>query len=101
VVGIFGGYLAGVVVLGVAEGAYFQGMYDSVTMADIRLSGLKGRFFGVIIVWITTYKGFFLHLERGGVFGAEGVSRITTDAVVLSSVSILIGDYIIGSFMLG
>lgn len=101
VVGIFGGYIAGVVFLDVPEGAYFQGMYDSVSMEDIRISGLKGLFFGLIIVWITTFKGYFLHLERGGVFGAEGVSRITTDAVVLSSVSILIVDYIIGSFMLG
>ena len=39
VVGILGGYIAGVVVLGVAEGAYFQGMYSSVEWADIRHQG--------------------------------------------------------------
>lgn len=100
IVGILGGYLAGVVLLGVAEGAYFQGMYDSVVWADIRLCLIKAVIFGLIIVWIATFKGYFLHLNRGGVFGAEGVSRITTDAVVLASVSILIWDYLIGSLIL-
>jgi phospholipid/cholesterol/gamma-HCH transport system permease protein len=100
IVGILGGYLAGVVLLGVAEGAYFQGMYDSVVWADIRLCLVKAVIFGLIIVWIATFKGYFLHLNRGGVFGAEGVSRITTDAVVLASVSILVWDYLIGSLIL-
>jgi len=100
VIGIVGGYIAGVVILGVAEGAYFQGMYDSVGWADIRLCGIKAMIFGLLIVWISTYKGYFLHLSRGGVFGAEGVSRITTDAVVLASLSILIWDYLIGSLIL-
>ena len=101
VVGIYGGYIAGVVLLDVPSGAYFQGMYDSVVMSDIILSGTKGFIFGLLIVWITTFKGFFLHLDRTGVFGAEGVSRITTDAVVLASITTLVADYIIGSFMLG
>lgn len=100
VVGIIGGFLAGVVILGVAEGAYFQGMYDSVVWADIRLCLVKSLIFGLLIVWIATSKGFFLHLNRSGVFGAEGVSRITTDAVVLASVTILVWDYLIGSIIL-
>jgi phospholipid/cholesterol/gamma-HCH transport system permease protein len=99
-VGIFGGYLAGVVILGVPEGAYFQGMYDSVEWTDIRLCAIKAMIFGVLIVWITSFKGYYLHLNRTGVFGAEGVSRITTDAVVLASVTILVWDYLIGSLIL-
>jgi phospholipid/cholesterol/gamma-HCH transport system permease protein len=100
VIGIVGGYIAGVVLLGVAEGAYFQGMYDSVVWEDIRLCLVKSLIFGLLIVWIATSKGFFLHLNRTGVFGAEGVSRITTDAVVLASVTILVWDYLIGSLIL-
>jgi phospholipid/cholesterol/gamma-HCH transport system permease protein len=100
IVGIFGGYLAGVVLLDVAEGAYFQGMYKSVEWVDIRLCLVKSIIFGLLIVWITTFKGYFLHLNRTGVFGAEGVSRITTDALVFSSVSILVWDYLIGSIIL-
>ena len=100
VVGIFGGYLAGVVLLDVSSGSYFQGMYKSVEWADIRLCGIKSLVFGLLIVWITTVKGFYLHLSRTGVYGAEGVSRITTDAVVLASVTILVWDYLIGSLIL-
>jgi phospholipid/cholesterol/gamma-HCH transport system permease protein len=100
IVGIFGGYLAGVVLLGVPKGAYFQGMYSSVEWADIRLCLVKSIIFGLIVVWVTTYKGYYLHLNRTGVFGAEGVSRVTTDAVVFASVSILVWDYLIGSIIL-
>jgi phospholipid/cholesterol/gamma-HCH transport system permease protein len=53
-----------------------------------------------LLVWITACKGFYLHLERTGGFGAEGVSRTTTDAVVLSSVSVLVWDYLISALMI-
>jgi phospholipid/cholesterol/gamma-HCH transport system permease protein len=75
-------------------------MYKSVEWADIRLCGIKSLIFGLLIVWITTVKGYYLHLSRTGVYGAEGVSRITTDAVVLASVTILVWDYLIGSLIL-
>ena len=100
VIGIAGGYIVGVVIHGISEGSYFQGMYDSVGWSDIRLGFTKSVIFGLIVVWISSFKGFFLHLDRSGSFGAEGVSRVTTDAVVLASVSILAGDYLIGTIML-
>lgn len=100
VVGVFGGYLVAVVMHGISEGSYFIGMYDSVKWFDIRLGLTKSLLFGLIIVWISTFKGYFLHLNRSGSFGAEGVSRVTTDAVVLSSISILVGDYLVGTIML-
>lgn len=100
ILGIIGGYIAGVIFLDVASGAYFQGMYDSVHWEDIRLCLIKSMVFGLLIVWIASFKGYFLHLNRTGVFGAEGVSRITTDAVVLASVTILVWDYLIGSLIL-
>lgn len=100
VVGIGGGYLVGVMLLGVNEGAYFQGMYDSVSWTDVELGLVKSFVFGLLIVWIAAAKGYFMHLERSPVFGAEGVSRITTNAVVLASVTILIWNYLIGAIML-
>ncbi len=99
-VGIFGGWLIGVGLLGVNEGAYFQGMYSSVVWKDIEMGIVKSLVFGLLIIWITAAKGFYLHLERSGGFGAEGVSRTTTDAVVLSSVTILVWDYLISAIML-
>lgn len=100
VVGILGGYMVGVVLMGVSEGSYFQGMYNSVDWADVQLGFVKSIIFGMLIVWIATFKGYFLHILKSGGHGAEGVSRVTTDTVVLSSVVILASDYLIGSIML-
>jgi phospholipid/cholesterol/gamma-HCH transport system permease protein len=100
VIGILGGWLVGIGLFGVSEGAYFQGMYASVEWADIRMGLAKSLLFGLLIVWIAAAKGFNLHLERSGGFGAEGVSRVTTDAVVLSSVAVLVWDYLISAMLL-
>jgi phospholipid/cholesterol/gamma-HCH transport system permease protein len=99
VVGLFGGYMVGVGLFDVSSGAYFQGMYDTVLWSDIQMGLVKSLVFGLLIVWICAAKGFFLHLERVGAYGAEGVSRITTNAVVLSSISMLFADYLISSIM--
>jgi len=99
-VGIIGGFVVGVSLFGISEGTYFQGMYSSVHWLDIEMGIVKSLVFGLLIVWITSAKGYFLHLERSGGFGAEGVSRTTTDAVVISSVSILIWDYLITALMI-
>jgi len=100
VVGIMGGYLVGVVLMGVSEGSYFQGMYNSVDWTDVQLGLVKSLIFGLLIIWIATFKGYFLHILKAGGHGAEGVSRVTTDTVVMSSVVILASDYLIGTIML-
>jgi phospholipid/cholesterol/gamma-HCH transport system permease protein len=100
VIGILGGWFVGVAIFGVSEGAYFQSMADSVVWLDVQMGIVKSIVFAVIIAWICLAKGFLLHLEQGAAFGAEGVSRVTTDAVVLSSISILFADYIISAIML-
>ncbi len=99
-VGIFGGWLVGVALLGINEGTYFQSMYASVEWQDIKMGLIKSLVFGLLLVWISAAKGYFLHFERGGGFGAEGVSRTTTDAVVFSSVAVLVSDYLISAFMI-
>ena len=82
------------------EGTYFQAMYASVEWNDIEMGVVKSLVFGLLIVWVAAAKGYFLHLERSGGFGAEGVSKTTTDAVVLSSVAVLVWDYLISAIML-
>ena len=99
-VGIMGGYLVGVVMFGVSAGAYFQGMAETVLWNDVAMGIVKSLAFGLVIVWITAAKGYYLHRERNGAFGAEGVSRVTTNAVVLSSIAILFTDYLVSSVML-
>ena len=100
VVGILGGYAVGVGLLGVGEGTYFSSMYEDVEFNDIYMGFVKALCFGLIIIWISASRGYFVHLSRGGGFGAEGVSRVTTNAVVLSSVSILLFDYLLTSVLL-
>jgi phospholipid/cholesterol/gamma-HCH transport system permease protein len=92
-VGIFGGYLVGVELLGLSEGTYFGEMQTFVDMKDIMLGFWKSISFGILMTWVCTYKGF--HVGHG----AEGVARATTQAVVLSSVLILVWDYFLGSVL--
>ena len=100
VIGIFGGYAVGVGLLKVNSGIYLQSMYNAVDWVDINMGIVKSLVFGLLVIWICSAKGYFLHLERSGGFGAEGVSRTTTSAVVIASVSILIWDYLISAIML-
>jgi phospholipid/cholesterol/gamma-HCH transport system permease protein len=93
VVGIFGGYLVGVELLGLSPGTYFGEMQTFVDMKDIMTGFWKSVSFGVVVTWVCTYKGFNVG------HGAEGVARATTQAVVLSSVLILVWDYFMGSIL--
>jgi phospholipid/cholesterol/gamma-HCH transport system permease protein len=94
VIGIYGGYVVAVELLGLSPGTYFSQMHNFVEMEDIRIGIYKSISFGVIVTWVCSYKGFYTS------YGAEGVSRSTTEAVVMSSVLILIWDYFLGSIML-
>ncbi len=93
VVGIYGGYLVGVKMLGLGPGVYWVQMEHLVDLRDITDGLYKSVSFGVIVTWVCSYKGFFTG------YGAEGVSKATTEAVVLSSVLILAWDYFLSSLM--
>ncbi len=93
-VGIGGGYLVGVKLLGVNEGAYFGKMASAVMFADIWGGILKSACFGLLIAWISSFMGFTAEPTT------EGVSRATTNTVVVTSLSILIVDYILTSLLL-
>lgn len=100
VVGIVGGYLVGVSLMGVSVGSYIDGMRSSVTNHDIWLGFVKSVAFSVLIVWICVGRGYLVREIRGVGFGAESVSKVTTQAVVLSSIFILIFDYLITAILL-
>jgi phospholipid/cholesterol/gamma-HCH transport system permease protein len=96
VIGIFGGYLVGVKILGLESSTYFGEMANYMEMSDIMEGIYKSLCFGAIIAWVSCYKGY--HTGTFG-YGAEGVSKATTQAVVLSSVMILIWDYFMTAFL--
>jgi phospholipid/cholesterol/gamma-HCH transport system permease protein len=94
VIGIWGGYAVGVGLMGAPSGAYFNGIAANMSSHDIMTGLYKALVFGVVVMWVCCYKGY--HAERM----ATGVSRATTEAVVLSSVLILAWDYFLTSILL-
>ncbi len=97
IIGIFGGYLTGSLLLGISPAVYMDRVISSITMADINGGFLKSVVFSVIVTAICCFRGYYSHL--GGGQGAKGVSLATTNAVVNSCIMILISDYIITFFL--
>jgi len=98
-IGIIGGYITGVVLLGVNEAAYFYRIEQYVDMVDIRGGFIKSFVFAIIVSTICCYQGYFTHMRTDS-YGAKSVSFSTTSAVVLSCVMILISDYMVTSFLM-
>ena len=92
-VGIAGGYVVGVESLGLSSGTFMSQMVQAVEDVDV-ISGLvKSLVFGFTLSWVACYKGWTCG------FGAVGVNRATTSAVVTSSVAILVTDYFLTSIL--
>ena len=93
VVGIGGGYLVAVGSLGLSSGTFISVMVQSVGSVDVISGFVKAVAFGFVVSWIACYKGWTCG------FGAVGVNRATTSAVVTSSVLILVLDYFLTSIL--
>jgi phospholipid/cholesterol/gamma-HCH transport system permease protein len=87
IIGIMGGYLVSVMLLGSNPTVYMRRTYDYLDLEDVYIGLLKACIFGMIIATIGCYQGMY---TRGG---AEGVGKATTNAVVISSLLILIANY--------
>lgn len=96
-VGIYGGYLTGVVLLHVDSGIYWSKLKEGVEMIDIRGGFVKSVVFGLLTTSVCAFYGFYTHL-RSRLPGTQGVSQTTTRAVVISSVIVLVTDYVITCF---
>ncbi len=99
VFGIIGGYFTGVILLGVNSGVFLHQMQASVETQDIIGGFSKSLIFAVGVSTICCYQGYFTHM-RTDAHGAKSVSLSTTSAVVLSCVLIIVGNYVITSFLL-
>jgi phospholipid/cholesterol/gamma-HCH transport system permease protein len=92
--GVFGGYLVGVQLIGVDEGAFWSQMQAAVDFREDIVNGLiKAAVFGVAVSWIAVFEGYDAPPT------AEGVSRATTRTVVTSSLAILALDFVLTAFM--
>jgi phospholipid/cholesterol/gamma-HCH transport system permease protein len=95
VTAIYGGYWAGVHWLGVDQGAFWTHMQASVNFRlDILNGVIKSIVFGLVIIWIAVYQGYYT------VPTAPGISRATTKTVVFSSLAVLGLDFVLTAFML-
>lgn len=99
IIGIIGGYLTGVVLLGVNAGSYFYRVRSSVEMEDITGGFIKAVVFAVIVSTVCCFQGYFTHMQKDS-YGAKAVGVSTTSAVVLSCVLILVSDYVVTSLLM-
>ena len=86
-VGIGAGYLVGVYLLGIDPTYLWDNMLRYTNTTDVVIGLCKACIFGGIVAIIGCYKG----MSCGE--GAEGVGRATTEAVVYSSITILISNF--------
>jgi phospholipid/cholesterol/gamma-HCH transport system permease protein len=86
-VGNVGSYFTGVYLLSIDPVIFFAHLQDIVQVRDLIQGLIKAAAFGIIFSTIGTFKGYF---TQGG---AEAVGRSTNEAVVVTLVLILVGDY--------
>ena len=89
IIGVMGGYLVSVYSLGFSAGPYLANTFKFLETIDVVSGLVKAGFFGFIIAVMGCYFGY--NSNRG----AEGVGIATTNAVVASSIMILLTNYVI------
>ena len=95
-VGIYGGYLVGVGLLGVDDGAFWSQMQDKIDLqGDVYNGIIKSVVFGFVAGWIALFEGY------DAVPTAAGVSRATTRTVVHTSLAVLGLDFVLTALMFG
>ena len=87
--GLVASYLVAVPMLGISDAPYMRNLVHWVSMFDVAKALIKGFIFGLIIVFVACREG--LQTENG----AAGVGRAPTEAVVISSLTILIANFIL------
>jgi len=93
--GIAGGALVSVYLLGLNASSYLHTSYRSLVYGDVVQGLTKPLFSGFIIATVGCYFG----MKTTG--GTQGVGRATTQAVVVSSVLIIVVDLLVTRAMIG
>jgi phospholipid/cholesterol/gamma-HCH transport system permease protein len=93
-VGVFGGYVVGVLLIGVDAGSFWSQMQGGVDVwKDVGNGMVKSLVFGLAVTFIALLQGFKAQPTP------EGVSTATTRSVVISSLSVLGLDFILTVMM--
>ncbi|CAN5891579.1 lipid asymmetry maintenance ABC transporter permease subunit MlaE [soil metagenome] len=92
--GVFGGYLVGVKLIGVDEGAFWSQMQAGVDIwQDIGNGVIKSIVFGFAVTFVALFQGYEASPTP------EGVARATTRTVVISSLLVLWLDFLLTAWM--
>jgi len=93
-VGILGGWVVGVVMIGVDPGSFWGQMQGGVDVwKDVGNGVVKSLVFGITVTFIAVLQGFEAQATP------EGVSRATTRTVVVASLAVLGLDFILTALM--
>ncbi|HEV2678647.1 MAG TPA: ABC transporter permease [Aliidongia sp.] len=91
IIGILGGYIVGVYLLDYNPSSYLHQTWVALKTPDVVSGLIKAGVFGFVVTLMGCYHGYH---SRGG---AQGVGSATTNAVVSSSILILLMDYLLTS----
>ena len=93
-VGVIGGWVVGVLLIGIDPGAFWSQMQDGVDVINDVLNGfIKSIVFGLVVTLIALYSGWTARATP------EGVSRATTRTVVSGSLAVLGLDFLMTALM--
>jgi phospholipid/cholesterol/gamma-HCH transport system permease protein len=93
-VGVVGGWVVGVLMIGIDPGAFWSQMQGGVDiLKDVGNGVLKSVVFGFTVTFIALVQGFEAQPTP------EGVSRATTRTVVVASLAILGLDFVLTALM--
>ena len=93
-VGVLGGYIIGVHLIGVDEGAFWSQMQAGVDIwADIANGVIKSVVFGFAVTFTALFQGYEAQPTP------EGVARATTRTVVIASLTVLWLDFLLTALM--
>jgi phospholipid/cholesterol/gamma-HCH transport system permease protein len=95
VIGYGGGFVMGVYVARIPIGPFVEHTREFMEPSDIMHGLLKALVFGLIVSLITTWRGY------AAAGGARGVGEGTTRGVVMSSIAVLVADYVITFISVG
>jgi len=94
-IALVGGWIIAIFIANITSLTYWTAVKQKLIFGNIFIGLIKPVFFALIIGFISCYKGF---TAEGG---TKGVGRATTESVMLSSITILISNFIITKFISG
>jgi phospholipid/cholesterol/gamma-HCH transport system permease protein len=93
-VGVIGGWVVGVVLIGIDPGAFWSQMQGGVDVfRDVGNGVIKSIVFGITVTFVALLQGYAAKPTP------EGVSRATTRTVVMASLAVLALDFLLTAMM--